>query len=188
MIPVLETPEIRHRAMPVSVKTWHWMQEHDLVSKRAELIRGVIVEKMSKSPIHTTLVHQLWTSLHTWSAGRYWVRKEDPLTFADSEPEPDISVVDGSFQDYTSSHPATARLVVEVSVSSAAADREMLPAYAAAGVTEVWLVIAGPQQIECYTHPVGESYQNFRLVGVDAELPSEALPGFVLHAHHLFPA
>ena len=44
----------------------------------------------------------------------FHIRQEQPLTFADSEPEPDVSVVFGSPDDYGQSHPASAELVIEV--------------------------------------------------------------------------
>ena len=38
MIPILESPDIRERALPISVETYHWMIENGMVSQRAELI------------------------------------------------------------------------------------------------------------------------------------------------------
>jgi Uma2 family endonuclease len=187
MIPILETPEFRHRAMPISVKSWHWLQEHDLVPKRAELIRGVIVEKMSKSPLHTLLADQLREILHDWAAGRYWVRLEQPLTLSDSEPEPDISVVTGIRQDYVTRHPSTAELVVEICISSAAADHGMLPVYAEAGVKEVWLVLAQTKQIERFIRPAGGTYQESRIFTTEENLASNSLQGFALPLRSLFP-
>ena len=46
--------------MPISVATWHWMVEHDMVPRRAELIRGVIVEKTSKNSLHEFLARELY--------------------------------------------------------------------------------------------------------------------------------
>ena len=126
MITVLEQPEIRRRAMPISVRTYHWMQRQGLVAPRAELIRGVIVEKMSKSPKHTSLTRRITRLLRQFAGSRYFVMKEDPLTLSDSEPEPDVAVVAGQEEDYDEQHPATALLAVEVSVSSESGDREML--------------------------------------------------------------
>ena len=186
MIPVLEHPDIRRRAMPISVASYHWMQQQGLVAKRAELIRGVIVEKTSKSPLHTDLTIHLQDLLEKWSAGRYFVRKEDPLTLADSEPEPDVSVVTGSRGDYRRKHPSTALLVVEVSVSSESADREMLAAYAEAGVAEVWLVLGNKQQIERFSHPADGRYAESRLFSMGETLDSTSLSGFSLTLATLF--
>jgi hypothetical protein len=50
MIGILEKQAIRRQAQPIGLRTYHWMVEQGLVDKNAELIRGVIIEKMSKSP------------------------------------------------------------------------------------------------------------------------------------------
>lgn len=187
MIPSLEHPDIRRRAVPVSVATYHWMQEQNLVPRRAELIRGVIVEKMSKSPKHTGLTDQIREILDTWAAKRYWVRQEAPLTLGDSEPEPDVSVVTGQRSDYATAHPGTALLVVEVAVTTESADRELLPAYAAAGVAEVWLVIASKNQVERFTLPVGDAYTESIIYSAGDRLASSALADFSLPLATLFP-
>ena len=186
MIPVLDNPDIRHRAVPISVQTYHWMQQQGLVPGRAELIRGVIVEKMSKSPLHTGLTGHLWEVLLRGAGHQCWVRKEDPLTLADSEPEPDVSIVSGRREDYADHHPSTAELVVEVSVTTESADRAMLPAYAAAGVREVWLVLAGKQQVERYSAPAGGHYAGFVVFHAGETLLSTVLGDFSLPLSELF--
>ena len=45
MIEILESAEVRQRALPISVATLLYMVEQDMVPRRTELIRGVIVEK-----------------------------------------------------------------------------------------------------------------------------------------------
>jgi len=90
MIAILESPDIRERTLPISVETYHWMIEHDMVRQRAELIRGVIVEKMSKSSLHEFLVKRLYDRLLRTLGDGWHLRKEGPLTLQDSEPEPDI--------------------------------------------------------------------------------------------------
>jgi Putative restriction endonuclease len=110
MLPLLDTPGFRERALPLSVETWHWMIERGVAPPRAELLQGLIVEKMSKSPLHTKLLDRLWKAFDTSLGKEFWVRKEEPLTLADSEPEPDLAVVPGREADYTT-HPVTALLV-----------------------------------------------------------------------------
>lgn len=163
------------------------MQERGLVSERAELIRGVIIEKRSKSPLHVLLTDHLCGILRQRFAGRYWVRQECPVTLADSEPEPDVSVVTGSRTDYARKHPRTALLVVEVSASSEAGDREMLGAYAAAGVSEVWLVLGARQQVERFTLPEAGRYSESRIFAAHDTLTSTVLADFSLPLDTLFP-
>jgi Uma2 family endonuclease len=83
----------------------------------------------------------------------YVVRREDPLTLADSEPEPDVAVVKGSPSDFVDAHPVTAELVVEVAVSSPGLDRENISLYAEAGVKEYWIILGRERIVEVYSLP-----------------------------------
>lgn len=151
------TPGLQQRALPLSVAAWHGMIRDGLAPARAELIRGVIIEKMSKSILHTRLSVVLFGILNDKLRKTHWVRKEDPLTFADSEPEPDVSVIPGKWEDYPR-HPTSAVLVIEVSVTTLAEDRGMADIYAGAGVEEFWIVNAPGQCIEVYRQPGSAGY------------------------------
>lgn len=113
MLPFLENPAFRKRALPLSIEAWHGLIAANLAPKRSELIQGVVIEKISKSFLHTKLSAALLEILQLFLGPEWWVRKEDPLTFSDSEPEPDLSVVAGRRDDYQK-HPKTAALVVEM--------------------------------------------------------------------------
>ena len=107
----MESAEVRGKVVPISVATWHWMVAHEMVPRRAELIRGVIIEKMSKSSLQEFLIQEL---LAVFAAARLegcLIRKEGPLTLADSEPEPDLSIVRGTNLDFRGEHPRVALLV-----------------------------------------------------------------------------
>lgn len=156
MLPLLQNPAFQKRAMPLSIEAWHQMVAKGLVPKRAELIRGVIVEKMSKSILHTKLAGRLLAIFLNACAG-HWVRKEEPVTLKDSELEPDISVVEGSEADYKN-HPTKARLVIEVAVTSLSEDRELADLYAEGGIEEYWIVNAPERLIEVYRQPLGGHY------------------------------
>lgn len=158
-----------------------------LVSKRAELIRGVIVEKMSKSILHTLLANWLLDALKGLVGDGFWVRKEDPLMLADSEPEPDISVVQGRPQDYAE-HPTTAKLVIEVAVSTLPEDRAMADIYAEAGVAEFWIVDAAGKSVEAYREPRDGHYQMMETRRLGETLVCRSLPQVSLEISSLFAA
>ena len=84
------------------------------------------------------------------------------------------------------SYPQTALLVVEVTVSSESSDREMVKAYAEAGVPECWLVVAKRKEIECYTEPVAGAYAKCRVFGAGEEMQAVSLPGLVVSLDRLF--
>jgi Uma2 family endonuclease len=188
MIAILESPDIRRRALPINVATYHWMIENGMVSSRAELIRGVVVERPRKTPMHVFLAHGVYDCLKRTLSDDWLVRLCDPITLPDSEPEPDVSVVRGSKTAYLDSHPRTAALTVEVADVSEASDREMISAYAEAGVEECWLVLATTRVIEVYTAPQNGAYTVRRTLGVSDTLTATALPGVSLEIGSLFPA
>ena len=177
MIQILEKPEIRRMAMPISVEQYHRMSASGVVAERTELLRGVVIEKMSKSPLHVYIVRWLYEWLTSRVTSDLHVRQEQPLTFADSEPEPDIAVVEGAVGVFRSAHPTTARFVVEVAIATVELDREKGNIYAEAGVPEFWIVLPQEQAIEVYTSPSVEGYQQMRRhEDADAPLISSIFP------------
>ena len=135
------------------------MNELGIFSTKTELIDGVILEKMSKSPLHTYISHFLHDFFVKHLPEGYLVRKEEPLTLAYSEPEPDISIVKGGFTDFKTAHPNYAELVIEVAVSSLETDRAKSNVYALAEIPEYWVVIPTKQQVEVYTMPDNGQYK-----------------------------
>jgi len=45
---ILEIPDVRRRVSPLSVEEYHRLGEFNENGRRTELIRGIIIEKMSK--------------------------------------------------------------------------------------------------------------------------------------------
>src|SRR2546425_3541292 len=177
MTSILEIPEVRQRVSRLSVEEYHRLDEFNENGKRTELIRGVIIEKMSQSPLHSLLGKRLYDLIASMLTAGFLVRREDPITLADSEPEPDISVVRGSDRDFVAAHPTSAELVVEIAVSSLALDRELALLYAEAGVKEYWIVLANERKVEVYRRPEGGRYQQKELAGSGEILECSSVPG-----------
>lgn len=85
--------------MPFSVERYHELPDPGIMPVKTELLNGVIVEKMTKSPLYTLLAHRLFGRLAIALPTGYQLRKEDPLTLATSEPEPDLAIVPGDGED-----------------------------------------------------------------------------------------
>ena len=47
---ILELREVRQRISPLPVAAYHRLEEFNENGRRTELIRGIVIEKMSKSP------------------------------------------------------------------------------------------------------------------------------------------
>ena len=174
---ILDLPEVRARVSRLSVATYDILTEMGALDEREELIRGYLVKKMSKSPLHCTLIKRIFLYLLAFQRGGLVVFTERPLRLADSVPEPDAMIVRGEEADFDNRHPTTAELVVEVAVSSAALDRENASLYAEAGVAEYWIVLGAERQVEVYRQPENGVYRQQRLYAAGETLPCESVPG-----------
>jgi Uma2 family endonuclease len=170
MIEILERSAVRRQVAPFSVESYHKLRDLGLVPVKTELLNGVIVEKMTKSPLHTLLAHRLFDRLSAGLPPDCQLRKEDPLTLATSEPEPDIAIVLGDIESYRDQHPTTAELVVEIAVSSVEVDRAKADLYAKAGVAIYWLVLAEECAVEVYSEPGDSGYRNMETCGIGHRL------------------
>lgn len=160
----------------LSVEAFETLAGIGAVGKRTELIRGLIVEKMPKSPLHTKLVKRIFLFLLALEKAGFVVFFEASLRLMDSMPEPDVMVLRGQESDFDARLPRSAELVVEVAVSSAALDRENSSLYAEAKIPEYWIVLAEERQIEVYCRPVNGIYQQKCLYTVGETLTSENIP------------
>ena len=180
---LLELPEVRQRLPRWSVRRYEQFIALGAFPKGVELLRGLVVEKMAKSPLHFTLTQRLAGWLRERAPAGFTVRQEGPLVMADdSLPEPDVAVVRGQESDFLTCHPTAAELVVEVAVSSATLDRANASLYAEAGVPEYWIVLAPTHQVEVHRRPAGGVYQETFLYPVGGaplvcgHLPSLSTP------------
>lgn len=175
MAAILDLPEVRARVTRWSVADYERLTELGAVSRRAELIRGLIVEKMSKSPLHNFLTNRIAKDLRRRTRPGLDVRQESSLRLTDSIPEPDVAVVRGREEDFRTRHPTTAELVVEIAISSVALDRENASLYAEAGVTEYWIVLGETEQVEVYRRPENGVYQERRTYSRDEAISCPGL-------------
>lgn len=176
MSAILDLPEMRARVHRWTVAEYEKLGD-DPAFRRSELIRGIIVEKLSKSPLHSALVRRLYRFLIRALLPCYDVRQEQPMRFADSMPEPDLSVVKSRPDDFETNHPSTAALVVEVAVSSVAPDRENAGIYAEAGIAEYWIVLGERKAVEVYRRPENGVYQDVRTYKQGESIPDVEVIG-----------
>jgi Uma2 family endonuclease len=188
MLSVLDQPAYRGRFSRLSVKEYHQLGEFNENGKRTELIRGFVIEKMSKSPLHGTIASILQELLISHVPAGFFIRREEPLTLRDSEPEPDIAIVIGKRSDFLEAHPTTAALVIEIAVSTPDADRELGELYAEAGVPEYWVVLPRERLIEVYRHPEDGRFREMRTYSRGEEIRSDIVPGLCLPVADLYAA
>ena len=143
--------------------------------ERVELINGYMVDKMPKSAEHVFSGRKVIKSFEVRIPPGWSVRKEDPIRIPDfDEPEPDLSIVRGSDEDYVHRHPGPEEvgLVAEVSLTTLDRDRyEKGPAFARGGIPFYWIVNLVDRQVEVYSRPGPDGYQTRDVYGVGQSVP-----------------
>ena len=56
---ILEKESVRKMIFPVSVEQYHRMNELGMITPKTELIEGIIVEKMTKSPLQLVVFNDI---------------------------------------------------------------------------------------------------------------------------------
>jgi Uma2 family endonuclease len=152
------------------IKRWTRVEYDRLVDRgvlgpadRVELLGGLLVVREPQGGRHAMGVRMVEEALRTVFTSVWDVRGQLPVALdEESEPEPDVSVVPGSFRDYSRSHPTRAVLVVEIADSSLALDRgEKASLYARARVPEYWIVDLGARAVEVHRDPAPDAEAPF---------------------------
>lgn len=161
-----------------------------------ELLGGQLIVAEPQGSGHFAAIRAVEEALRA-AFGRGWdVRTQGPLALdEESEPEPDVAVVPGSFRDYVVEHPSRSVLVVEVSESSLVLDRHHKGSlYARAGLAEYWIVNLVDRVLEVHrapapdpAAPAGWRYASIEALGSDASISPLALPGARIPVADLLP-
>ena len=161
-----------------------------------ELVGGQLIVAEPQGSRHFAAVRATEDTLRAAFGPGWEVRGQGPLALDDdSEPEPDVAVVPGSFRDYVGGHPSRPVLVVEVSDSSLAFDRDHKGSlYARAGLLDCWIVNLVDRVLEVYREPgrdpaasFGWRYRSIEVLGREAFTAPLASPSTVVRVVDLFP-
>jgi Uma2 family endonuclease len=151
-----------------------------------ELVGGQLIVAEPQGSRHFATIRAVVEALRVAFGAGWDVRNQGPVALDDeSEPEPDVAVVAGSFRDYLDEHPSRPVLVVEVSESSLAFDRgHKAGLYARAGLDDYWIVNLVDRVLEVYREagpdshaPFGWRYRSLTVSGPDASVSPLARPG-----------
>ena len=120
-----------------------------------ELLGGQMVVAEPQGSRHFATLRATQEALREAFGDRWEIRGQGPIALDDeSEPEPDLAVVPGTFRDYRAAHPSSPSLVVEVSETSLALDRAHKGSlYARAGLVDYWIVNLPERRLEVYRDP-----------------------------------
>jgi len=144
----------------LTVEQYHQMIQDGILTDDdpVELLEGLLVTKAPKMPLHSLTTQLTREALARVIPDNWFVEDQEPITTADSEPEPDVAIIRGNRRDYRENHPTpeAVALVVEV----AERDRILkLRLYANAGIPVYWILNLPDQQLEVYSQPKDGDYQ-----------------------------
>jgi Uma2 family endonuclease len=148
----------------LSIAQYHQMVQAGILTDDdpVELLEGWLVTKMPKNPPHRLATQLMRETLAQLVPVGWYVDAQEPITTADSEPEPDVVIVRGDRRQYRDRHPGPedVALVVEVSDSILQRDRTTKQRlYATAGIAVYWIVNLVDAQIEVYQEPSGPAHE-----------------------------
>jgi hypothetical protein len=147
-----------------TVRDFYRMAETGVLAPdaRVELLEGEIIDMSPIGPIHGSVTKRLIHLFSNAARNRWLVAVQDPVRLNDhSEPQPDLTLLRPSADFYQQRHPQSedVYLLVEVADTSLATDQELkLPAYARAGIAEVWIVNLNDLVVEVYREPQFNGY------------------------------
>ncbi|MSU78792.1 MAG: Uma2 family endonuclease [Gemmataceae bacterium] len=154
------------------LRQWTVEQYHELIDKevltsddKVELLDGWIVAKMPQKPEHYSSVTKIDRRFLCVLPTGWCCRSQGPVTLSTSEPGPDIAVVEGESNTFTSRHPSGDEIgmVAEVTRASITRDRvEKARIYAEASIPVYWIVYVSKGMIEVFTDPANGKKWRYR--------------------------
>lgn len=155
--------------MKIAIAQWTLEDYHRMIAagvldnKAVELIRGEIVEMSPEGEPHAYYSRTAADYLGQKLGSRALVSAAKPITLLNnSEPEPDIAIVQRLGREYLTHHPYPENIfwVIEYANSSLAKDTTLkYEMYAEAGIPEYWLVNLLRRELIIFRDPCEQEYR-----------------------------
>ena len=125
---------------------------------RVELIDGWVVDMSPRSPEHENTILWLIRWLRRNLADELDFLVTGSLTLGNSEPEPDVAILER--RPPALEHPSRALLVIEVALTSRDRDLRTKPTIYAPAVAEYWVVDLERRCVVVHRDPAGDGYRD----------------------------
>lgn len=156
--------------MSVTIAKWTLDDYHRMIDagilddRRVELLNGEIIEMSPEGPEHAQGSTDAADYLRSLLGDRAVVRDAKPITLShsNSEPEPDVAIVQPLRTLYRSRHPYPENIfwLIEYASTSLTKDTNIKrKAYAAAEIQEYWVIDLQNRQMKVFRHPDQGNYQ-----------------------------
>ncbi|MEL6602962.1 MAG: Uma2 family endonuclease [Cyanobacteria bacterium J06614_10] len=148
-----------------TLEEYHRMVESGVLDhRRVELIKGEIVEMPPEGEPHAYSISESGEYLSLLLGHRAKVRYGNPITLPDqSEPQPDIAIVQRLGTEYFSHHPYPENIfwLIEYSASSLDKDLKLKSrVYAEADIAEYWIVDISAKALIVFRNPQDGEYRS----------------------------
>ncbi len=154
----------------VAVVKWTLEQYHQMIEvgiladRRVELLNGEIIEMSPEGEPHAYYSRTAAKYLEQVLGDRAEVLQGKPITIpaTQSEPEPDIAVVQPLGREYLQHHPYPENIFWLVEFSNTSFKKDVDPkakAYAVAGIAEYWIVNLKAMELMVMRYPDDGLYQ-----------------------------
>ncbi len=178
-----------------TVHEYYWMEELGILNpeERTELVNGEVMLMAAKRPAHSAITKRATDYLRKLLSGIGDIRIQEPIHLSDnSEPEPDIAVVQIDARDYVDHHPVPSEifLVIEVADTTLNYDRKKkASAYAKASITDYWVVDVNGEQVYIFrdSEPVTGVYTQKSIMGSSKTVRMLAFPEVEVELGRFFP-
>lgn len=145
-----------------SLEDYHQMIDAGILQNRSvELLAGDIIEMSPESPTHYNTAKRGTKYLEKLLGDRAEIRFNGPISLSNSEPEPDIAIVQPPQSRYDDRHPGVEDIfwVIEVAQTSFKKDLEVKKAiYATEGIQEYWLLNLSTKTLIVFQEPQQDNY------------------------------
>ncbi len=154
--------------MTLTTAKWTIDEYHRMIAagildnRRVELLKGEIVEMSPEGEPHAYFSSEAGEYLSRLLGDRAMIRQSKPITLPNnSEPEPDIAIVQRLGREYLKHHPYPENIfwVIEYSNSSLEKDLETkTKVYAEVNIPEYWVVNLKKKQLVVFRDPEDGEY------------------------------
>ena len=162
--------------MTVSLVKWTVNEYHRMIAagildeRRVELLKGEIVEMSPEGEPHAYFSSEAGEYLTRLLGDRAMIRHSKPITLPnDSEPEPDIAIVQRLGREYLEHHPYPENIFWLIEYSDSSLDKDLQTkskVYAEAKIPEYWVVNLNRRQLVVFRDPQdGEYASKFTING-----------------------
>jgi len=155
-------------AMTVTLVKWTVDEYHRMIAagildkRRVELLKGEIVEMSPEGEPHAYFSSEAGEYLTRLLGDRAMIRQSKPITLPnDSEPEPDIAIVQRLGREYLEHHPYPENIFWVIEYSDSSLDKDLQTksnVYAEVKIPEYWVVNLKRRQLVVFRDPQDGEY------------------------------